>query len=171
MKKMMFTMVLMVTIVTSASAMTFNEAREHAMFLTDKMSYELGLSPTQLNNVYEINLDFVMAAAIRGERLSTCLSRRDTDLRYVLSDYQYRIYKKTSYFNRPMSYSRQVWTFSIYNYYTDRNHMYTKRPNSYKNYQGAGNPRKSYSPPARPLAGKEMRKQQRINPHSNSGRK
>lgn len=80
MKKMMFTMVLMVTIVTSASAMTFNEAREHAMFLTDKMSYELGLSPTQLNNVYEINLDFVMAAAIRGERLSTCLSRRDTDL-------------------------------------------------------------------------------------------
>ena len=94
MKKMMFTMVLMVAIVTSASAMTFNEAREHAMFLTDKMSYELGLSPTQLNNVYEINLDFVMAAAIRGERLSTCLSRRDTDLRYVLSDYQYRIYKK-----------------------------------------------------------------------------
>ena len=103
MKKILFTMALTVAIVTSASAMTFNEAREHAMFLTDKMSYELGLSPTQLNNVYEINLDFVMAAAIRGERLSTCLSRRDTDLRYVLSDYQYRIYKKTSYFNRPMS--------------------------------------------------------------------
>ena len=75
MKKILLTMALMVSIVTSAAAMTFNEAREHAMFLTDKMSYELGLSPTQLNNVYEINLDFVMAAAIRGERLSTCLSR------------------------------------------------------------------------------------------------
>ena len=41
MKKMMFTMALMVAIVTSASAMTFNEAREHAMFLTDKMSYPI----------------------------------------------------------------------------------------------------------------------------------
>lgn len=168
MKKILLTMALMVAIVTSAAAMTFNEAREHAMFLTDKMSYELGLSPTQLNNVYEINLDFVIAAAIRGERLSTCLSRRDTDLKYVLSDYQYHIFKKTSYFNRPMSYSRKVWSFSIYEYYTDKKHMYSKRPNSYKNYKGAGNQRKSYSPPARPLAGKEMRKLQRNNSHFNS---
>lgn len=171
MKKMMMTMALLVTIATSAAAMTFNEAREHAMFLTDKMSYELGLSPTQINNVYEINLDFVMAAAIQGERYNTCLARRDTDLKYVLSDYQYHIYKKTKYFYRPMNYSHQVWSFRIYDYYTDRNHLYTKRPNSYKSYQGARNPRKSYSPPARPLAGKELRKQQRINPHSNSGRK
>ena len=110
-------MALMVSIVTSAAAMTFNEAREHAMFLTDKMSYE---------------------------------------------------FKKTSYFYRPMSHSRQVWSFSIYEYYTDKKHMYTKRPNSYKNYKGAGNQRKNYSPPARPLAGKEMRKQQKNNPHSNS---
>ena len=39
MKKFMTIMALMVTIVTSAAAMTFNEAREHALFLTDKMAY------------------------------------------------------------------------------------------------------------------------------------
>ncbi len=167
----MFTLALMVTIVTSAAAMTFDEAREHALFLTDKMTYELGLSSIQANNVYEINLDYIISVAIHGERLSTCQSRRDADMRYVLSDYQYHIYKKTNYFYRPMSSSRNVWSFHVYKYYTDRNHMYSNRPKPYQDYKGHGDPRKSYSPPARPYAGKEMRKQQRINPHSNQGRK
>lgn len=171
MKKIMLTMALMVTIVTSAAAMTFDEARDHALFLTDKMAYELGLSSVQVNNVYEINLDYVMGVAIQGERLSVCQSRRDADMRYVLSDYQYHLYKKTNYFYRPMSSSRNVWTFSIYNYYTDRSRMYSNRPSQYKDYKGSPSPKKSYSPPARPYAGKEMKKQQRINPHSNAGRK
>lgn len=171
MKKFMTIMALMVTIVTSAAAMTFNEAREHALFLTDKMAYELGLSSAQLNNVYEINLDFVIGVAIQGERPSICQSRRDADMRFVLSDYQYHLYKKTKYFYRPMSNSRNVWSFTIYNYYTDRHHMYSNRPSRYQDYKGPGNPRKSYSPPARPYAGKELRRQQRINPHSNYGRK
>ncbi len=171
MRKMMMTMVLMMAIATSASAMTFNEARGHALFLTDKMAYELGLSTAQIDNVYEINLDFVMSVAIHGESLNVCKIRRDNDLRYILSDYQYHLYKKTKYFYRPMSSSRNVWSFSIYNYYTDRHRFYTNRPSHYQDYKGHGNPRKSYSPPARPYAGKEMKKHKNINPHSNSGRK
>ena len=166
MKKTIMTFAMMVTIVTSATAMTFNEAREHALFLTDKMSYELGLSPTQVDNVYEINLDYIISVAINGERPSFCQSRRDADMRFVLSDYQYHIYKKTNYFYRPMSSSRNVWSFHIYNYYTDRNHMYAKRPTHFKEYKGPSNPRKSYSPPSRPYAGKEMRKSQSTNRHS-----
>ncbi|MBQ9649887.1 MAG: hypothetical protein IJV25_05640 [Prevotella sp.] len=171
MKKIMMTLAMMVTIVTSAAAMTFNEAREHALFLTDKMAYELGLSTAQINNVYEINYDFVIAVAIQGQPFSACQSRRDMDMRFVLSDYQYHLYKKTKYFYHPMSSSRNVWSFSIYNYYTDRGRMYSTQPSHYKDYRGPANPRKSYSPPARPYAGKELRKQQRINPHSNAGRK
>ena len=179
MKKTIMTFAMMVTIVTSATAMTFNEAREHALFLTDKMSYELGLSPTQVDNVYEINLDYIISVAINGERQSFCQSRRDADMRFVLSDYQYHIYKKTNYFYRPMNSSRNVWSFHIYNYYTDRNHMYAKRPTHFKDYKGPSNPRKSYSPPSRPYAGKEMRKSQSTNrhsgnhdkPHSNPGHK
>ena len=106
-----------------------------------------------------------------GERLSICQSRRDADMRFVLSDYQYHIYKKTNYFYRPMNSSRNVWSFHIYKYYTDRSHMYSNRPKPYQDYKGPSDPRKSYSPPARPYAGKEMRKQQKINPHSNHGRK
>lgn len=171
MKKIMMTMAMIVTIATSAAAMTFKEAREHALFLTDKMTYELGLSAVQANNVYEINFDYIIALAIQGERPGICQSRRDADMRYVLSDYQYHLYKKTNYFYRPMSSSKNVWSIHIYNYYTDRHHMYSNRPSHYQDYKGPSNPRKSYSPPARPYAGKEMKKQQRINPHSNSGRK
>ena len=179
MKKILMTLAMMVTIVASATAMTFNEAREHALFLTDKMTYELGLSTVQANNVYEINLDYIISVAIHGERHSICQSRRDADMRFVLSDYQYHIYKKTNYFYRPMNSSRNVWSFNIYKYYTDRNHMYSDRPKHYQDYKGPSDPRKSYSPPARPYAGKEMRKSHntnrhsgnQINPHSNSGRK
>ena len=67
MKKIMMTMAMIVTIATSAAAMTFNEARDHALFLTDKMTYELGLNAAQANNVYEINFDYILAVAIQGE--------------------------------------------------------------------------------------------------------
>ena len=169
MKKIMMTMAMIVTIATSATAMTFNEARDHALFLTDKMAYELGLSPTQINNVYEINYDYIVSVAIQGERSSFCQSRRDADMRFVLSDYQYHLYKKTNYFYRPMSSSRKVWSFHIYNYYTDRHHMYSSKPTHFKDYKGPGNPRKSYSPPARPYAGKEMKKQQKNHPQGHPG--
>ena len=37
-------------------------AREEARFLTDKMSYELGLNSRQYIDVYEINYDFIAAS-------------------------------------------------------------------------------------------------------------
>lgn len=171
MKKIMMTLAMIVTTATSATAMTFDEAREHALFLTDKMTYELGLSPTQANNVYEINFDYIISVAIQGERPGFCQSRRDADMRFVLSDYQYHLYKKTNYFYRPMSSSKSVWSFHIYNFYTDRHHMYSKEPSHFRDYKGPSNPRKSYSPPARPYAGKELKKQQKTNSHGHPGHK
>ena len=177
------TMALMVTIATQAAATTFEEARQDALFLTDKMTYELGLSTVQANNVYEINLDYVVGVTIQGVRLSTAQQQRDADLRYVLSDYQYYLYKKTKYFYRPMASSHNAWSLTIYNYYTDRNRMMAPRPSVYTDYRGQAQPRKGYAPPANPQAGKQMRRQQQqtvrtnphsnqpINPHSNQGRK
>ena len=171
MKKIMMTMAMIVTIATSAAAMTLNEARDHALFLTDKMAYELGLSPTQINNVYEINYDYIISVAIQGERPGFCQSRRDADMRFVLSDYQYHLYKKTNYFYRPMGSSKNVWSLHIYKYYTDRQHMHSNKPTHFRDYKGQGNPRKSYSPPARPYAGKEMKKQQKNHPQGHPGHK
>ena len=66
MKKMIF-MAMMMTIAISANAMTYNEARNEALFLTDKMAYELGLNDAQYDAVYNINLDYLMGLNARAD--------------------------------------------------------------------------------------------------------
>lgn len=41
----------------AAQSMGHAEARREALFLTDKMAYELGLNEAQHDAVYEINFD------------------------------------------------------------------------------------------------------------------
>ena len=60
MKKMMFTLIAMLTIAVQANAMSYEQARNEALFLTDKMAYELNLSDAQYEAAYEINLDYLM---------------------------------------------------------------------------------------------------------------
>ena len=45
----------------SASAMNYADAREYAYFLTDKMAYELNLTPAQYDQVYQVNLDYFLS--------------------------------------------------------------------------------------------------------------
>ena len=52
MKKMMMIMAMMVTIATRAAAMSYTEARAEALFLTDKMAYELNLTSMQYEAMY-----------------------------------------------------------------------------------------------------------------------
>ena len=40
-------------------AMSISKMRQNARFLTDKMTYELGLSMMQYDDVYEVNYDFI----------------------------------------------------------------------------------------------------------------
>ena len=44
MKKFIFALVMLFTMTVSASAMSYEEARNEALFLTEKMAYELNLS-------------------------------------------------------------------------------------------------------------------------------
>ena len=59
MKKIMF-MAMMMAIAISAQAMPYNTARNEALFLSDKMAYELNLTDAQYEAVYEINLDYFL---------------------------------------------------------------------------------------------------------------
>ena len=45
--------------IPSMGAMSIGKMRENARFLTDKMAYELDLSPLQYDDVYEVNYDFI----------------------------------------------------------------------------------------------------------------
>ena len=136
MKKMM-TMAAMMMIVISASAMPYTQARNEALFLTDKMAYELDLSYAQYDAVYEINLDYYLC--VTGNNLfGVYWQRRNADLRYVLTNWQYDRYMELSYFYRPVQYSRNTWYFSIYRQY-GKTQYYRDRPTIYNSYRGGNN--------------------------------
>lgn len=127
----------LMTIVTAVSAMSYTQARNEALFLTDKMAYELDLSYAQYEAVYEINLDYYLC--VTGNTLfGTYWSRRNADLRYVLTNWQYARYLELSYFYRPVQYTRNTWFFSIYSHY-GKTQYYRDRPTGYNNYRGGRN--------------------------------
>ena len=70
----------------------YEEARRQALFLSDKMAYELGLTDAQYQAVYEINLDYLLN--MQGERslYGDYWTRRNSDLFYVLNARQYNYY-------------------------------------------------------------------------------
>lgn len=47
--------------VLAAHAIPFDKARREALFLTDKMAYELNVNEVQYEALYEINLDYLMS--------------------------------------------------------------------------------------------------------------
>ena len=57
MKKLFFALMMMLAASVSANAMSYEQARNEALFLTDKMAYELNLTDEQYEDAYEINLD------------------------------------------------------------------------------------------------------------------
>ena len=138
MKKMIFTLIAMVTMTISAKAMTFTQAQQEALFLSDKMAYELNLSNQQYEAVYEINLNYMLALSVNDDIFGFYWERRNEDLSFVLSSYQYRNYMVREYFYRPV-YWQNGFVFRVYTQYTNRNHYYYSRPSHYSTYRGNPN--------------------------------
>lgn len=136
MKKYMFTLVAMMTIVVSASAMSYSQAREQALFLTDKMAYELNLNDEQYEAAFEINLDYLMGINTYDDLYGTYWTRRNLDLSYILLDWQYRAYCAANYFYRPLYWDGGFWHFGIYARYPHRDYFYFGRPAFVNVYRG-----------------------------------
>ena len=66
MKKLFFALMMMAVSTTTANAMSYEQARNEALFLTDKMAYELNLNDEQYEAAYEINLDYLMGVTGRA---------------------------------------------------------------------------------------------------------
>ena len=139
MKKMML-MAMMMTIAISANAMTYNAARNEALFLSDKMAYELGLTNAQYEAVYEINLDYLLNVNTRADVLGPWWDVRNRDLRFVLSTLQYNRYLASAYFYRPLVWNAGGWSFAIYGRY-HHNRMFMHRPAVFVSYRGGHNHR------------------------------
>lgn len=136
MKKIIFTLVAMFSVMVNANAMSYAQAREQALFLTDKMAYELNLSEEQYEAAYEINLDYLMSVNTVDDVYADYWRQRNLDLQYILYDWQYTAYCAASYFYRPIYWSSGYWHFGIYAYYPHRNLYYFSRPVCYNVYRG-----------------------------------
>lgn len=103
MKKFIIALVAMFMLTfTSASAMSYEQARQQALFLTDKMAYELNLTNDQYEAAYEINLDYLMGVDTYDDLYGIYWRQRNLDLSYILLDWQYRSFCAASYFYRPL---------------------------------------------------------------------
>jgi len=136
-KRLMILAVMMVMTI-SANAMSYNAAKHEALFLSDKMAYELNLTAAQYEAVYEINLDYLMSLNGHGDVFGIWWDRRNADLRYVLNSWQYDKYVALSHFYRPVAWKAGGWTFAVYTHY-NRGHFYNAHPTVFLTYKGGHN--------------------------------
>ena len=137
MKRFLFTLTVLLSVAFTASAMSYTQARRHALFLADKMAYELNLTQDQYEAVYEINLDYLMKIDAYDDLYGIYWEQRNLDLRYILFDWQYRAFLNASYFYRPLYYERGYWRFALYGRYPRRDYYYFGEPHFYTIYRGS----------------------------------
>ncbi len=136
MKRFILSMALLLTVALSTMAMSYEQARDRALFLTDKMAYELNLNDEQYEAAYEVNLDYLMSISTYDDLYGTYWTRRNMDLSYILFDWQYNAFCSAAYFYRPLIWTDGVWRFSIYARYPNRTFFYFGRPAFYATYYG-----------------------------------
>ena len=131
---LVFISVLMLTI--PAKGMSYEQAREQALFLTDKMAYELNLTDAQYEAAYEINLDYLMGVTSYDDVFGVYWRQRNFDLQCVLLDWQWRSYLDCLYFYRPLYWGDGYWHFRIYARYPHRDYYFFGCPRFYAEYHG-----------------------------------
>ena len=114
---------------------------------TDRMAFELSLTQTQYNDLYEVNYDFFsgidpyVSAMARQEAYALdayyrYLDERNDDLRWVLSSAEYVRFMALEYFFRPVYILNRVCSLRIYQVYPNRTFFYFGRPAHYLTYCG-----------------------------------
>ena len=147
MKKLLVTMAVAITGAVQAFALTPTAIRENARFLTDRMAYELNLTPQQIEDCYEINYDFIcsinpiMDEVVYGypeyiDRYYNYLDYRNDDMRYIMTEAQYLAFISLDYFFRPVYTYAGNWLFRIFDIYTNHRFFYYDPPLIYHSYYG-----------------------------------
>lgn len=147
MKKIMLSLTLALVGITQMFALSTSSVRNHARFLSDRMAYELDLSASQYDDVFEINFDYIyqinriMDDVVYGyrdaiDKYYDLLDDRNDDLRYVLTNRQYQRFIAAEYFYRPVYSTGRIWEFRVYTIYSNRTFFYYDAPRHYKTYIG-----------------------------------
>ena len=155
MKKLFVTLAVALLTMTQVFAMSTSKIRETARFLSDRMAWELDMTPQQYDDCYEINYDFLFAISpilddvARGylsaiNTYYTYLDWRNDDMRFILTAAQYRRFLELEYFYRPVYTYRGSWRFRVYQIYNNPKFYYFDAPSIFRHYSGAHS-RRNYS--------------------------
>jgi hypothetical protein len=136
MKKLMISIMFMLATLVSANAMNSRDARRAALFLTDKMAYELNLTTEQYQAVFEINYDYFLHVDGYDDIYGDYWSHRDVDLSFVLGSSKYSRFRTALYFYQPVYWRSGNLAFRIYSRYADRDRYYYRRPHYCMVYNG-----------------------------------
>ncbi len=141
--KRLITILAAVLLAADAGAMSYDQARERALFLADKMAYELNLTDEQYEACYEVNLDYFMSIGSADDLYGDYWLQRNLDLGYILLDWQYNLFLESAYFYRPFYFLDNVWHFAVYTRYPHRDYFFFGRPAFWSTYRGGHSWRKN----------------------------
>ena len=127
MKRMIMTLVAVWMMITSMNAQRLTNIQAEARFITDKMVVELGLSNAQRNNL--LNINFTYLDGIRSYRDIDAYGwhYRNKQLKRMMTARQWKRFKDSYYFYRPIGWQNHVYVHHIYTKYPKHNWGHDKR--------------------------------------------
>ena len=132
MKRTLLAIVAAFMMIASVNAQRLVDIQTEARFITDKMVVELGLSNVQRNNILNINLTYLDGIRSYRDIDSHGWKYRNKQLKHILSDKQWKKYKESYYFYRPISWRNNAYIHNIYakypkhNWKSDKHHHHHK---------------------------------------------
>lgn len=102
---------------TTMNAQRLTDITAEARFITDKMVVELGLSNVQRNNILNLNLTYLDGINSYRDIDARGWRYRNEQIRAMLSDKQWRKFKKCHYFYRPIGWRDNAYVHNIYGKY------------------------------------------------------
>ena len=136
MKRILFAIASAFMMITSVNAQRLTDIQAEARFITDKMVLELGLNNVQRNNLLNINLAYLDGIRSYRDIDAYGWKYRNKQLKRMLSKRQWRRYKESYYFYRPIAWRNNVYVHNIYVKYPGHKH--------HGHYGHPGNPHKYY---------------------------
>ena len=121
MKRILFAIASAFMMITSVNAQRLTDIQAEARFITDKMVLELGLSNVQRNNLLNINLTYLDGIRSYRDIYAYGWKYRNKQLKRMLSERQWRRYKESYYFYRPIAWRNNVYVHNIYVKYPKHN--------------------------------------------------
>lgn len=122
MKRILFAIASAFMMITSVNAQRLTDIQAEARFITDKMVLELGLSNVQRNNLLNINLTYLDGIRSYRDIYAYGWKYRNKQLKRMLSERQWRRYKESYYFYRPIAWRNNVYVHNIYVKYQGHKH-------------------------------------------------